>query len=115
MKITTRMLRHKGACPGQVDIFKAEWPNGMDVTRESCIRAVELGLDINWASNTLLPPSLWGEYLSKEQLLKYEYRDKCWLIMDKDGVTEYGAEEQTLHNEYMIGIAILFAEIAAKV
>ena len=54
MKITADMLREHNACQGQVKRFEAEWPDGVRVTLKACKRAVELGLDLDWAAENLL-------------------------------------------------------------
>ncbi|MBK9077611.1 MAG: hypothetical protein IPL77_22065 [Flavobacteriales bacterium] len=43
------MLR--GACKDQRDIFRAEWPEGVDVTIENVRRAQELGLNLAWGEH----------------------------------------------------------------
>ena len=53
--ITAQMLRDRGACNDQVNIFAAEWPGGAEVTLENCLRAAELGFNFDWAANVLLP------------------------------------------------------------
>ena len=53
--ITAQMLRDRGACNDQVNIFAAEWPGGAEVTLENCLRAAELGFNFDWVANVLLP------------------------------------------------------------
>jgi len=54
MYITAKMLRKHRACEDQFEVFKKEWPNGVEVTEEACLRAAELGLDIGWAAREFL-------------------------------------------------------------
>lgn len=49
MTITAKQLRKLGACKQQVAIFAREWPNGCEVTLVTVLRALELGLDLDWA------------------------------------------------------------------
>jgi len=62
MYITVNMLRAHGACETSVEIFATEWPKGVEVTEESCFRAIELGLDIDWAARTYLSEPYLREY-----------------------------------------------------
>jgi len=62
MYITVEMLREYGACSNQLDTFENEWPTGVEVTGETCLRAVELGLDVEWAAINLLPAPHWEAY-----------------------------------------------------
>jgi hypothetical protein len=57
--IKLRMLR--GACPEQREIFEAEWPSGAEATLENVLRAVELGLDLEWGRR-LFSPTARAEY-----------------------------------------------------
>lgn len=45
-----------GACARQLDIVWREWPDGIPVTRHAAQRAVELGLELDWAARRLLTP-----------------------------------------------------------
>ena len=56
-RITAKLLLAKHACQTQIDIFACEWPDGAEVTLESCRRAVVLGLDLSWAAECLLSAS----------------------------------------------------------
>ena len=62
MLITVEMLKAKDACENQVRIFAKEWPEGVRVTKQALERAVELGLDIDWAAQNLLPAPAWAAY-----------------------------------------------------
>ncbi|MBK7330575.1 MAG: hypothetical protein IPI85_16310 [Dehalococcoidia bacterium] len=54
-RITLAML--KGACKEQRDIFRAEWPEGVDVTIENVRRAQELGLALAWGEHWFTVPA----------------------------------------------------------
>ena len=58
-RITLAMLR--GACKEQRDIFRAEWPEGVDVTLENVRRAQELGLTLAWGEHWF-PADPWKAY-----------------------------------------------------
>lgn len=47
-RITLDTLRHLNACDEQFRLFDLLFPDGADVTRESCQRAAENGLNIIW-------------------------------------------------------------------
>ena len=55
MKVTTEMLQDLNACKDHVVVFETEWPDGMDVTRDSLQRAFELDLDVEWLLANLCP------------------------------------------------------------
>ena len=88
-RITLAMLR--GACKDQRAIFKAEWPEGADVTIENVQRAVELGLSLYWGTKWFTPEvlaeyewqtaPLWAEYQRQSAPLWAEYdrqRELLW-------------------------------------
>ena len=52
--ITARLLRSKGACREQVEIFAAKWPDGVEITSENCLSSAILGLDLDWAARNFL-------------------------------------------------------------
>jgi len=62
VKVTAQMLRRKHACEGQVAIFEKEWPDGAEVTFDSCQRAVALDLDISWFAAEFLPAPAFEAY-----------------------------------------------------
>ena len=61
MKITARILKLKGACIGQVALFKSLWPDGVQITEALCI-AHASEFDWGWAANNLLSAPAWAEY-----------------------------------------------------
>jgi len=63
-RITVKQLIAAGAkedCK-HLALFADEWPSGMSVTLGNCKRAVELGLDVNWAAEHLLSSPAWKAY-----------------------------------------------------
>jgi predicted DsbA family dithiol-disulfide isomerase len=52
--ITRAWLEDRGACHDQVATFAAEWPDGVEITREALLRAAELGLDLSWFADHVL-------------------------------------------------------------
>ena len=55
MNVTKQLLQAHNACDSQVDIFAAEWPEGVDITEEVLRRALALDLNLDWAAWHLLP------------------------------------------------------------
>jgi hypothetical protein len=49
MIITAYMLKKAGACSKSVKVFRQEWPKGVVVSKETLLRAMELGMDVRWA------------------------------------------------------------------
>ena len=62
MKITAAMLRRMGACEEQVAAFEEEWPDGADVTEKNALRAVALGLDVDWLATRVLNGAALEQY-----------------------------------------------------
>ena len=50
------------ACENRVAIFEEEWPEGVEITPESLMRAAELELDLSWYVYCFLPISARGAY-----------------------------------------------------
>jgi hypothetical protein len=100
--ITLRMLR--GACSEQKRVFKAEWPAGASATLENVLRAVELGLDLEWGRR-LFSPTARAEYDQQEAPLRAEYYREWALLRD-----EYHREWALLRDEHKREGALLRAE-----
>ena len=47
-RITAYWLKRQGACSGQVEIVRREWPEGVPVTMAALRKALKLGLDAEW-------------------------------------------------------------------
>ncbi len=52
--ITRAWLEDRGACHDQVATFSAEWPDGVEITREALLRAAGLELDLSWFADHVL-------------------------------------------------------------
>ena len=74
MKVTTRQLKVKDACPDQVSIFKKEWPKGVEITPKVLERAVELKLDLRWFGLEFLPRPAQEAYDKAEAPAREAYR-----------------------------------------
>ena len=61
MKITTRLLKSKGACDSQVALFKELFPKGVEITESACV-AVFDKFDWGWAAENLLSAPAYAEY-----------------------------------------------------
>ena len=86
MKITADMLRERGACEEQVLVFEKEWPKGTDVTLEAALRAVELGLDLEWFAASFLSGEAWEAYqkATAPSLEAYwKAKDTAWEAYEK--------------------------------
>ena len=53
MKITANMLRAKGACTGQIALFRKFYPKGKNVTLAACLRHATR-FNWRWAARNLL-------------------------------------------------------------
>ena len=61
MKVTSRLLKSKGACESQVELFAGLYPKGVAVTEAVCV-AVFDKFDWNWAALNLLSEAASAEY-----------------------------------------------------
>jgi hypothetical protein len=52
--ITRAWLEDRDACHDQVATFSAEWPDGVEITREALLRAAGLELDLSWFADHVL-------------------------------------------------------------
>ena len=62
MKITHEYLVGLGASCEQLDTFSEEWPDGAEVTLDNCLRAAELGLDLDWLAEKMFSAPAWEAY-----------------------------------------------------
>ena len=108
------MLRRFAACPGQRAIFKSEWPDGAAATLENVLRAVELGLDLDWGRRLFSPVArdeyqqrvgaLWAEHCRQIGALRDEYYRQDAALRD-----ECQRQEATLLAEYQRQKATIWA------
>jgi hypothetical protein len=73
MRIDAEMLIARGACEGQVAIFKGEWPKGVFVTLETCTRALKLNLDLTWFACKFLSATAWEAYGRTVEAARADY------------------------------------------
>ena len=99
MKLTEAMLRSHHACEERVVIFALEWPDGCDVTEETLLRAIELGLNIVWFAHEFLAGPLLAEFERQRALL--------WAEVER--------QEAALWAEFNRKEAPLWAEVVRKV
>ena len=72
--LTAADLREIGACAEQVRQFKAEWPDGVDLTEQSIGRAREMGMDLGWFATNALPAPALAEYVRVSDTAWAEYK-----------------------------------------
>ena len=93
MKITVEQLQALEAREDHVKIFASEWPDGVDVTRENCLRVAELGLNTHWMAQKLLAAPLQAEYYRQVATLRKEYVRQCAIVFAD--VSEEGKEDNS--------------------
>ena len=54
MQITIKQLRRWSACEEQIELVAAMWGSSVEVTREHCLEAADLGLDAWWLAVRIL-------------------------------------------------------------
>ncbi len=47
-RLTASYLDRMGACMAQISRFRAEWPDGAEITLGNILRAYEIGLNVDW-------------------------------------------------------------------
>ena len=72
-RITAEMLEAHEACEEDLAKFKQEWPEGCEVTVENGMRAIALGLDIEFLADAL-PDMAWEEFYNRSRSLRDDYR-----------------------------------------
>ena len=73
MKITKRQLQRLQACTEQVNLFATEWPSGCEVSEQNALRAIELGLDVDWLAKNVLTGDKLAEYDKVRDQAQAEY------------------------------------------
>ncbi len=119
MKITKELLERHNACEDQVDLFISLFPEGTEVTEESCLKAVEGGIDFEWACCNLLKNQdayeaarkpLWDAYDAAVKAFRDAYNAAVKPFWD-----DYNAAIKPLRDAYIAAIKPLRdAYIAAK-
>ena len=115
MYVTVDLLKSHNACQGQVDLFAATFPDGVQVTEDVCF-AVCLDFDWDWAAVNLLPPEALAEYNAKDAPIWAEYeakRSPVWAEYKAKGfLAGYPTLLDRFWTEYRQQRAALFGRIA---
>ena len=131
VKVTSRWLTAQGACKKQKDVFKEEWPRGSAITKGSLTRAAELGLDLEWFANQVIPHLLDVDYQAKRNTLDVDYDAECKPLEEEFEAklapvdeefeaklvllkTDYKAKFAGVYTDYKADVAPLIAEYNAK-
>ncbi len=115
MKITKEFLESKDACADQAVLFAKEWPEGAEVTLDTCLRAAQIGLDFGWAATALLPFERYYEYLNRIRSDQTRVIDAVVLLnTDRELNIEGQRKREQLITEYRTLRANLFYEFFAK-
>ena len=100
--ITYELLQSKGACEGQLKLFKKTFHNGVEVTIEECVKYAEV-FDFKWASKNLLV----------DQEAYEEADEPLWKAYEEAEAPLWKAYEEAnapLFKAYEEGLAKAFAE-----
>lgn len=99
MLITKQMLEDKGGCGNQVEIFAKEWPAGMEVTAENCLRLADLHLNVDWAARNLLTATAFKAYEKARDQVREAYQKAItptWEAREKVKAQALEAYEKTI-------------------
>ena len=111
MQITAELLATHGACADQVAIVAREWPMGAEPTEAALLRAVELGLTIQWL-RVFLPAPLRAE--CDRRAVEYDRQAAALLAgYNRQAVAlwaEYARQAAALWAEYRRQAAALWVE-----
>ena len=110
MRVTRESLAALKACPDQLEIFAAEWPDGVEVSEAALLRAVELGLDLQWWASLALPAPLRDECERQVAPLLAEYVRQVAPLL-----AEYDRQRAPLRDEPHRQVAPLLAEFDRQV
>ena len=106
MRVTANKLRKMGACKEDgIDVFAAEWPDGCNLTKKALLRAVEIGLDVDWFAREVLTGVALTEYDKRVALLWAEYDKRVAPLR-----AEYDKRVAPLRAEFNKKVAPLWAE-----
>ena len=95
-RITIDWLREHRACG--TEVFKREWPDGCEPTLANLLRAVELGLSLDWFATYWLSTPMKREYEEKLAPIDREYEEK----------------RAAMKREYEAKLAPLVADLCAR-
>ena len=108
MKITSALLKRKGACLDQRRKFAELFPGGVIVTEALCVEHASV-FNWEWAAENLLPPSAWAEYGRVTAPAWAEYER-----VTAPALAGYGRARASAWAEYKRVTASTFGSIAAK-
>jgi hypothetical protein len=82
MKITLKQLRKLGACAGQVDLFKATFGEGVELTEANVL---EHGAKfyLSWIAWKIFSATIYAEYKKARATIDAEYQKACAPIYAK--------------------------------
>lgn len=72
-RVTAEYLRRLGAFCGALDTVEKHWPDGVPMTVPSLMKALELGLDVDWFALHVLSTPAYDEY----ERVRAEAASKC--------------------------------------
>ena len=104
-RITHDTLVDLGACAKELAAFDREWPTGVSITRGNCLRAVELGLDMEWLARSVLTGDALKEYHVARDKARCEAYDTVSVY---NAGREYTVAEAKAWEEYRKTLAIAF-------
>ena len=107
MKVTTRMLKLKGACASQVALFAELFPKSVEITEGVCATVADK-FDWDWAAANLLSPESYAEYQRVCALAYAEYQRVCALAY-----AEYQRVRAPAYAEYERVRAPAFGRLAS--
>ena len=73
MKITAEQLRLAAANDPDVSALLAEWPDGVEITPDNCLRAMAIGFNIDRAAEYLMSESTKDTYVDLAKSAKEEF------------------------------------------
>lgn len=67
--VTAKMLTSRGACPGQVRLFRKTFGSGqVEVTTENVSKAIQTGLEVSWLAAAPFWMTRFGSSLESEAM-----------------------------------------------
>lgn len=96
--ITVSFLRDNDACEDQVKLFKKLWPQGVPVTANNVLRALEAGLDVDWLLTVLLD--------FDELVLFDEAVSDCWNDRPISAMLYISDKGRVFHNGRMAQLVV---------